>query len=138
MAESEMATLTIAEAVKLLKIYGCSPEKLDSVATSKQLREALLLVTKESEWENLGICADNLSQGLNALGSYLKALGYSYSFSQQHHQTEESVYIKFNTRQMNYYVDSYNGSSRGVLIATQGSEEAVLGTFGYFPLDLFT
>ena len=137
MAESN-STLTIAEAVKLLKVYSYSTDNQDnSPQKLKQLRKALLLVAQESEWENIGICADNLTRGLEALESYLKALGYSYD-SQQHPESAEPVYIKFNTRKMNYYVNSYTGNSRGVLVAMQGSEEAVLGTYGYFPLNLFT
>ena len=136
MAESN--SLTIAEAVKLLKLYSYSTDERDnSPQTLEQLQKALVLVAQESEWENIGICADNLTQGLEALASYLKALGYRYNFSQQHPESAEPVYIKFNTRKMNYYVDSYTGSSRGVLVAVQGSEEAVLGTYGYFPLDFF-
>lgn len=136
MAESN--SLTIAEAVNLLKVYSYSTDdKENSPQTLEQLRKALLLVAQESEWENIGICADNLTQGLDVLASYLKALGYRYD-SQQHPESAEPVYIKFNTRKMNYYVNSYTGNSRGVLVAMQGSEEAVLGTYGYFPLNLFT
>lgn len=135
MAESN--SITIAEAVKLLKVYSYSTDNKDNTPqTLEKLRKTLLLVAQESEWENIGICADNLTQGLNALASYLKALGYRYD-SQQHPESEEPVYIKFNTRKMNYYVNSYTGSSRGVLVAMQGSEEAILGTYGYFPLNLF-
>ena len=136
MAESN--SLTIAEAVQLLKVYSYSTDDKDnSPQTLEQLRKALLLVAQESEWENIGICADNLTQGLDVLASYLKALGYRYD-SQQHSESEEPVYIKFNTRKINYYVNSYTGNSRGVLVAMQGNEEAVLGTYGYFPLNLFT
>ncbi|VEP14993.1 conserved hypothetical protein [Hyella patelloides LEGE 07179] len=141
MSESEMNTLTIADAVKLLKIYGCDTENQDNSPTAiKQLRKALLMVAQESEWENLGICADNLVQGLEALQSYLEALGYSYDFSQKDRKPEnleESVYIKFNTRKMNYYADTYTGNSRGVLVAMQGDDEAIIGTYGHFPLNLF-
>lgn len=137
MAESN--SLTIAEAVQLLKIYSYSTDnKENSPQTLEQLRKALVLVAQESEWENIGICADNSTQGIEALSKYLKALGYSYQFTQQPPESAEPVYIKFNTRKMNYYVDSYAGNSRGVLVAMQGSEEAVLGTYGYFPLDFFT
>lgn len=136
---AETNSLTIAEAVKLLKLYSYSTDNKDnSPQTLEQLRKALLLVVQESEWENIGICADNLTQGIEALASYLKALGYNYDFTQQHPESAEPVYIKFNTRTMNYYVNTYDDNSRGVLVATQGSEEAVLGTYGYFPLDLFT
>lgn len=139
MSEPETTTLTIPQALKLLKTSGCKTVATDiSAAETKQLREALLLVVQESEWENLGVCADNLVQGLNALDSYLEAFGYSYNCSQnQDKNLEESVYIKFNTQKMTYYADSYTGNSRGVLVATQGDEEAIVNTYGYFPLNLF-
>ena len=140
MSESER-TLTIAEAVKFLKRYSYKIEERDNTAKGiDKLRKAILMVAQESEWENIGICADNLTQGLDTMKSYLKALGYNYDFSQADYKREittKSVYIKFNTRKMNYYVDSYTGNSRGVLIAMQGEETAILGTYGHFPLDLF-
>ena len=136
-----MSALNISDAVKLLKVYSCIPEKQDnSAATRQQLRNALLMVARESGWENIGICADNLDRGLTALDSYLQALGYSYDFSQQQDRDDdlsEPVYIKFNTQKMSYYVSSYTGDSRGVLIAMQDCDEAIAGTYGYFPLDLF-
>ena len=136
MAESNSPT--IAEAVKLLKVYSYSTDnKNNSPQTLEKLRKNLVLVARESEWENIGICADNLTQGLNALVNYLKALGYSYNLTQQPSELTEPVYIKFNTRKMDYYVNSYTGNARGVLVAMQGNEEAVLGTYGYFPLNLF-
>ena len=135
-------TTDIAKAVKLLKIYGCSPENRDNSPTARQqLREAILLVAQESEWENIGICAENLTRGLDALSSYLKALGYQDNFaknSSTQGYANKPIYIKFNTRTMKYYVDSYSGDSRGVLIAMQGDDETILGTYGYFPLGLFT
>jgi hypothetical protein len=139
MFESETEQKAIAESVKLLKIYSCNTNhQAPSETETKELREALLLVAQESEWENLGVCANNLKQGLNALQSYLTALGYSYDFTQQQvENSAESVYIKFNTKKMNYYADSYTGNSRGVLVAMQGDDEAIIGTYGYFPLNLF-
>jgi hypothetical protein len=139
-SETEAHQLAIAKAVKFLKIYSCQPTNIQTPSETeiKQLREALLLVARESEWENLGVCADNLQQGLNALQSYLTALGYSYDFVPEQAESAASVYIKFNTRKMNYYADSYTGNSRGVLVAMQGENEAIIGTYGYFPLDLFS
>ena len=136
-----MSTLNTPDAVKLLKVYSCIPERQDnSEATRQQLRDALLLVVRESSWENIGICADNLERGLTALDSYLRALNYSYDFSLQKDRDgnlSEPVYIKFNTQKMSYYVSTYTGDSRGVLIALQDCDEAIAGTYGYFPLDLF-
>jgi hypothetical protein len=138
-SETEFSNLAIAKAVKFLKIYSCQPSiQAPSETEISQLRKALLIVARESEWENLGVCADNLIQGLNALQSYLTALGYNYNFALEQVESAESVYIKFNTKKMNYYTDSYNGNSRGVLVAMQGDNEAIIGTYGYFPLNLFS
>lgn len=139
MFESKTNSDNIAKAVKLLKIYSCNTnDRAPSDTEIQQLKEALLLVVRESEWENLGVCADNLTQGLNALKSYLAALGYRYDFAEEREANlAESVYIKFNTRKMNYYADSYTGNSRGVLVAMQGDDEEIIGTYGYFPLNLF-
>ena len=138
MAEIE-ATRSLSEAVKLLNRYSCGKISNDSPEDLQQLKDAIALVLPESSWENLGICADNFNQGWQALQSYLKALGYSRAtMIDVPADPDEPVYIKFNTQKMSYYTDTYRGSERGVLIATQGDEEAVLGTFGYFSLDLFT
>ena len=138
-----MSDQDLAAAVKFLKIFSCTePTPNLEPSQAQKLRTTLLLVTQEAEWENIGICADNLTQAITALQSYLQALGYKHNLDHQvKEQTEikptEPVYIKFNTQKMSLYADSYTGNSRGVLVATQGAEESALGTFGYFPLDLF-
>ena len=136
MSESE-AIQSLSTAVKFLNRYSCGVLPRDT--TDKQsLVTAIQTVTRESAWENVGICADNFSQGWEALQSYLKALGYSRATMKEVPEDPDApVYIKFNTQKMSYYTDAYKGAERGVLIATQGDEEAALGTFGYFDLDLF-
>lgn len=141
MSESSPNSLTIQEAVKFLQRYGCDTKPQNNTAQDYPLlRHALLLIIKESEWENLGICADNPTQGLAAVKSYLTAIGYQDSFEANipDDLATEPVYIKFNTQKMSFYIDSYSGNSRGVLVAIQGEDERVLGTYGYFPLDLFS
>ena len=137
---------SITEAVSLLKKYSCNDvATIDSPEEKEQLQQALLLVTSLSEWENLGICADDEAQGLKALKTYLQALGYksqldSYTFQDVRNQeaANSSVYIKFNTQKLSYYLDSYLGEYRGVLVAIQAEDDQIVGTYGYFPLDLFT
>ena len=137
---------SIIEAVALLKKYSCNDvATINSPEEKKQLQQALLLITSLSEWENLGICADDEAQGLKALKNYLQALGYksqldSYSFQDVRNQEAANapVYIKFNTQKLFYYLDSYLGEYRGVLVAIQAEDEQIVGTYGYFPLDLFT
>ncbi|MEM9273502.1 MAG: DUF1824 family protein [Cyanobacteria bacterium P01_F01_bin.143] len=140
MSESSPNSLTIQEAVKFLRRYGCNQDTQNNTTQDYPLlRQALLLIVKESEWENLGICADNPTQGLATVKNYLSAIGYqdSLTFEIPEDTADEPVYIKFNTQKMSFYLDSYSGNSRGVLVAIQGEDERVLGTYGYFPLDLF-
>lgn len=145
MSESKAIELSIKEAVSLVKKYSCnSIATINSPTEREQLRQALLLLTSLSESENLGICADNETAGLMALKNYLKALGYkseldSYSFRDIRDKKSDSpVYIKFNTQKLSYYLDSYIGDCRGVLVAIQAEDDNIIGTYGYFPLDLFT
>ena len=140
MSESPSNSLTIKEAVKFLQRYGCNPNPQGNTAEDYPLlRQALLLIVKESAWENLGVCADNPQQGLVAVKSYLAAFGYQDSFTEAipEHLATEAVYLKFNTQKMSFYIDAYSGEYRGVLVAIQGEDERVVGTYGYFPLDLF-
>ncbi|AFZ34437.1 protein of unknown function DUF1824 [Stanieria cyanosphaera PCC 7437] len=139
MSESISSQLTLDQAVKLLKRYSCLPSQtVESQEQNQQLRQALLLVTSESEWENLGICAENTSNAIATLRSYLQALGYNANLNfAEIPSLNESVYLKFNTQKMSYYVDRYTGEYRGVLISCQGEQENIIGTYGYFPLDLF-
>lgn len=136
-------SLTIEEAVKFLKRYGCNPNPENNTSEEYPiLREALLLVIKESDWENLGVCADNPQQGLAAIKSYLSAFGYKdykndFAKDIPQHLATQSVYLKFNTQKMSCYIDAYSGEYRGVLVAIQTEDERVMGTYGYFPLALF-
>ncbi len=145
MPESKTIPFPIEEAVSLLKKYSCnSVATIDSSEEKERLRQALLFVTSLSEWENIGICADHKNQGLMALESYLKALGYesslqSYTFQDiRKEKSDSAVYIKFNTQKLSYYLDAYLGDYRGVLVAIQSEDDSIVGTYGYFPLDLFT
>jgi hypothetical protein len=139
MSDLNTSQFTVDQAVKLLKRYSCLPtQSVESEVQKEQLREALLLVTRESEWENLGICAENTASALAALRSYLEALGYQVNFNLVDiPNLNESVYLKFNTQKMSYYLERYPGEYRGVLVSCQGEQENIIGTYGYFPLNLF-
>lgn len=139
MTTQQQTTLDVEKALKLLREYSCLQlQTVESQTDQEQLRQALLLITNLSEYETLGVCADHAEQGFTALSNYLKALGYNLpSDRNQLPKQEGAVYIKFNSQTMNYYVDSYTGSYRGVLISCQGENDCLLGTYGHFPLDLF-
>ena len=131
--------LTVPEALKLLKKYsGIRVKSPQSDAEKQTLQQALLLIIDQSESSNLGVCADRLDHGLTALSSYLKAFGYSCEFDQASPSNGDSpVYIKYNSQKMSYYLDSYTGTYRGVLVSCQSEDDAIAGTYGHFPLNLF-
>lgn len=113
---------------------------MDSESEKVLIRQALLLLTSKSDYQNLGICADSVAQGFLALETYLKALGYEAILDRRADVTSfiGPVYIKFNTQKQSYYLDSYIGKYRGVLVSCQSSQdESINGTYGHLPLDLF-
>ena len=125
--------------ITVLKEKSCieTPE-IQSEAERETLRQNILFACKESDWENIGICADNAILAVSAVREYLKALGYKNDFKADITEwANKPVYLKFNTKKMVYYLDDYDGGYRGVLIALQSEEEEMMGTYGYFPLDLF-
>jgi hypothetical protein len=133
-------SLTPTEARKILDQYSCTVTKSPaSPAEKAQLQSALLCITQESDWENLGVCAANTQEGLQALGSYLLAMGYEPNFDRQSLQElGKPVYIKFNTSKMSYFQDAYIGEYRGVLVSCQSEDDMIAGTYGHLPLDLFS
>ncbi|MFM8309329.1 MAG: DUF1824 family protein [Microcystis aeruginosa] len=125
------------------KLIDSEPWLTNKIAQSPEeeeaLRQAILLVNQGSESINLGICADNDEEGFKALKSYLKALGYTLPNSLPEDQPElGAVYIKYNTQRQASYLDSYTGTYRGVLISCQSENDQLVGTYGHFPLDLFS
>jgi hypothetical protein len=131
--------LTAQTAKKMLAEYSCNNNSnLESSIEKEKIRQALLLITNLCEWQNLGICADNSTEGFEALLSYLQALGYESNFNFHDFPTsDKAVYIKYNGQKMSYFLDSYLGEYRGVLISCQSEDDNITGTYGHFPLDLF-
>jgi hypothetical protein len=92
-----------------------------------------------SEYQTLGVCAESLSAGQAALESFLKALGVSVTLDLP--ERSGPIFLKFNTLKGAWYLDDYSGDSRGVLITFHTSEpeyDELVGTYGPFPLDLFS
>ncbi|MGA9377582.1 MAG: DUF1824 family protein [Phormidium sp.] len=140
MNEQNPANLTVEESQKILKEYSCIDIKLvESEAEKALLRQALKLIVDLADYVNLGICAETTEQGFQALQKYLKGLGYIVSLdTQKTTEISDSVYIKFNTNKQTYYLDSYTGNYRGVLVSCQSSaREDISGIYGHLPLDLF-
>lgn len=114
-----------------------TPESLSS--TQKQsVRSALLWLNDISDYQTLGICADSVSTAELALKSYVAALSQPINVDLP--TAPGAVFLKFNTLKNAWYLDSYSGNSRGVLVTYHTSEadmDDVNGTYGPFPLDLF-
>lgn len=137
MSTQNSSNLTIQAAQKLLKPFNCLESKsLNSEAEKALIREALLLLTKHSDYQILGICADTTTQCLLALTTYAGALGYQPNCNFA--SVEGATYLKFNPNTGLCYLDSYTGAYRGVLVSFQSSEEGDINDmYGHFPLDLF-
>jgi hypothetical protein len=131
--------MSIEEALQLLKEYGCLQTKIPILPEEKEtLRQAILLVNQGSEYINLGICAGNIGEGLQAATEYLAGLGYTVKIDPSETPAiEGAVYLKYNTKKQSHYIDSYMGTYRGVLISCQSENDSLVGTYGHFPLDLF-
>lgn len=139
MSTHNSQNMSLETALKLLKTFSCNDAiALNSEAEKNQLRQALKMVVELSDSQNLGICADNAEQALNTLKQYLIALDYPSLKEYGNFPLDTPIYLKFSTQKMSYYLDSYTGHYRGVLVACQSSEnDNLAGTYGHFPLDLF-
>lgn len=128
----------IAQACALLRQVNClSPVPAQSEQSPLDypaLRQALQRVIQASDQQLLGICADSLTQGQQALAAYAAILGHSPSLESD---LEGPVYIKFNPLTGLCYANIYSGSHRGVLVSCQSADpEDVNEMFGHLPLDL--
>ena len=72
----------VAEAQKFLRSYS-----LDSNQNNKEpqifdrIRDAIFLIKKYSEYQIIGICAEDYEEGIFALQTYCLALGYESPIS---------------------------------------------------------
>lgn len=132
-----ISTLTRAEAEKILRDFICV-ERTGVQPTSDYalIREALLLVAELSDYQILGICADSAELAIQAMTSYLTALGYEVI--PELNRVDGVVYVKFNPKSGRAHMEPYVGEHRGVLVSCQSAyEDGVNETFGHLPLDLF-
>ncbi|KPQ37214.1 MAG: protein of unknown function (DUF1824) [Phormidesmis priestleyi Ana] len=110
-----------------------------SDAQKQSIREALLWLNDNSEYQTLGICASDVEAAEAALKGYVAALSQPINVDVP--AQAGAVFLKFNTLKNVWYLDSYSGDSRGVLVTYHTSEpelDDVNGTYGPFPLDLFS
>jgi hypothetical protein len=130
--------LTAQKAQELLRQFIC----LDREPSSPELdyatvREALFLVVDRSDYQIFGICADNATQGQQALHSYLTALDRDERPEVQA-TTNDAVYIKYNPKTGLCRAEPYTGNHRGVLVSCQSAYDYDINeTFGHLPIDLF-
>lgn len=122
-----------------LNQFSCltTPAEL-SGAEADQVRADLRLCNELSDYQTLGICADTLQAGKQAMESFLTALGITVDLALP--ERTGAVYLKFNTLKGAWYLDDYSGPSRGVLITFHTSEPETMelgGTYGPFPFALF-
>ena len=142
MSTQNIHNLTVAQAEKILHEFTCQDMKLVESPEEKAItRAAILLLANLSDYQMLGICADSTTEALSALKSYLEALGYKTTLvnDDNFNSIEGSVYLKFNGMKESYFMESYTGEYRGVLVSCQCAEATgINGTYGHLPLDLFT
>ncbi|BAQ60960.1 hypothetical protein GM3708_1366 [Geminocystis sp. NIES-3708] len=131
----------IVEAITILKQYSDIKLKVINSEEEKQiLQSALKLIVSVSDDQNFGICASTNIEAFAALKSYLKALGYNdQEITTDFSLENKSVYLKFSTQKKSYNLSDYQGDYRGVLITIFSDfNDEIMGTYGHFPLDLFS
>lgn len=133
-------TLTLTARRRALARFSAAqvPPELSEVERAA-VRETLLLFNPVSEYQTLGICAEDVATAQRALEAYATALGCP-ALKLDLPPRSGVVYLKFNTLKGAWYLDGYTGPSRGVLVSYHGSDadiESIDGTYGPFPLDLF-
>ncbi len=137
MSTSNPQNLTAEEAKKLLNKFNCLD--IAPILNSSEkvvIRNALILITKLTDYQILGICADTAEEGILAMKTYSLALGYEPPNNLS--TPEGPVYIKLNGKNGLCYLDSYDGHHRGVLVSCQSyDEDGINEMYGHLPLDLF-
>jgi hypothetical protein len=129
--------MTPDEAVKLLRLFTCIDQLTpDQIPTNDAVRSALEVVREHSDYQILGICADDLAAGEQALTAYINA--FDYKFIPTIPPVDGPIYIKYNPKLRSCHSDTYIGDHRGVLVSCQSSYDGdVNELFGHLPLDLF-
>jgi hypothetical protein len=137
MSTSNPQNLTAEEAKKLLHKFNCLDIAPILQPSEKVIiRSALILLTKLTDYQILGICAETAEEGILAMKTYSLALGYEPPDNLP--TPEGPVYIKLNGKNGLCYLDSYPGHHRGVLVSCQSyNQEGINEMYGHLPLDLF-
>ena len=127
---------TIINAAREGSTLTSSIKNLPAELSRESIYEALTLVLNGSEYQLIGVCAENYAEGTLALRQYLAAFGYEVEPIVA--DPRQSIYIKYNSKTQGCYSKPYDGDHRGVIISCQSSyDDEVNETFGHLPLDLF-
>ena len=130
-------TLDRTAALKILRQFLC----LDRISTEQipdypTIQAAIAIVADASDYQILGVCADDRATGQTALHQYLAALGYDER--PEAPAIAGPIYIKYNPKLRSCHAEAYEGSHRGMLVSCQSAYETDLNeTFGHLPIDLF-
>ncbi len=137
MTSKPQTQITVEEAKKILSKYDFVDVAAQLKSSEKiSVRGALTLLANLCDYQILGISADTTEQGIKAMESYSKALGYEPPKNLP--SIEGPVYIKLNGKNGLCYIDPYMGHHRGVLVSCQSSSEGGMNhMYGHLPLDLF-
>lgn len=103
-----------------------------------EMQADLAQFNEHSDYQTLGLCAESLAVAQPAMEAWLQALGITVSLDLP--ATAGPIYLKFNTLKGAWYLNSYTGPSRGMLITFHSSDPEtaeVVGTYGPLPLDLY-
>ncbi|MEB3278692.1 MAG: DUF1824 family protein [Lyngbya sp.] len=141
MSSSQPAHLSLETAQQILEAFTCADiQSINPIENPDRICSALTLVVENSEYQMLGICADSLDAAWNALEQYLHGLNYNITLDRNAVEAiEGSVFVKFNGRSQSYYASPYTEKYRGVLVSCQSTDDTgINGTYGHFPLDLFS
>ncbi len=137
MTSKPQTQITVEEARKILSKYDFVDIAAQLKPSEKiSVRRALTLLASLCDYQILGISANTTEEGIKAMKSYSKALGYEPPSNLP--LIEGPVYIKLNGKNGLCYIDSYLGHHRGVLVSCQSSSEGGMNhMYGHLPLDLF-
>ena len=134
---SESLFSNVAEAQKFLRTYSQEANRDNrDPQIFDRIRDAIEWIKKHSEYQILGICAENYEEGIFALQTYCLALDYETPLDFD--LIKGAVYIKFNPKTQLRYISPYVGRERGVLVSCQSPQsDGINELYGHFPLDLF-
>jgi Domain of unknown function (DUF1824) len=129
--------MTRTEAEQILRAFTCVEQTgVQPTQDDQVIRDAIAIVAELSDYQILGICADDAESAVQAMKDYMTALGYERV--PEVNSVAGTVYLKFNPKSGRSQMEPYVGKHRGVLVSCQSAyDDGVNETFGHLPLGLF-